>query len=378
MIDRTVLDEILPVQEPEDAADEITAELKENGFVITNYHSGGVFYTILMIFLRIRKELTELLRSVLNNMLVSHAAGAWLDLAASNYAKTRKQAQKTQGCVTVTRAVGADDGEAIKIPRGNVFKTIKDLNGTELRYFAMETVTLQKGRGSVKVPVEAEKAGGLYNVPTGQITRTLTYLGDISISNAEDWIVREGSDTEDDESLRRRCIRAWSELALVPIHDTYVNICEAIPGVLYVKVEDQHPRGQGTINVIVTSEAGTATEELLEQVRAACEEIREPDTDILVKSAEIFTQDIALTVTVPSSISRDGLAERTESAVIDLLKLRGRRELNELTHADIICKVKSEVAQIRNVIVTTPEADLFLSDDKIIIPGTITVTINGG
>ena len=54
--------------------------------------------------------------------------------------------------------------------------------------------------------------GTRYNVPPGQITRTLTYLGDVSISNGEDWIVREGSDTEDDESARTRTLRAWSEL----------------------------------------------------------------------------------------------------------------------------------------------------------------------
>lgn len=373
MIDSTVLDELLPVPELEDAAAETVEELQAEGFVITNFHSGGVFYTLLMIFLRLRNELTELLRTVLNSSLVSHASGAWLDLKASDYSKVRKQAQKAQGYVTVSRTDA--DGEAVRIPKGQVFKTIKDLNGEELRFFALEETALQKGAGSVDVLVEAEEAGSGYNVPAGQITRTLTFLGDVSISNGEDWLTREGSDTEDDESLRSRCLRAWSELALVPIHDTYVNVCESISGVLYVNVEDQHPRGQGTVDIIVTSEAGAATEDLLEKVRTACEEIREPDTDILVKSAEIVTQDIALTVSVSGSISQDGLAERVQAAVTDLLKLRGRREFNELTHADIIYKVKNEISVIRNVTVTEPAADLFLDSDKVIMPGTISVTI---
>ena len=55
---------------------------------------------------------------------------------------------------------------------------------------------------SVDVLVEAEAEGSRYNVPEGQITRTLTYIGDVKITNAADWIVREGSDTEDDESAR--------------------------------------------------------------------------------------------------------------------------------------------------------------------------------
>lgn len=62
---------------------------------------------------------------------------------------------------------------------------------------------------------------------------------------------------------------------------------------------------------------------------------------------------------------------------MDLLKIRQRRELHELTHADIIYKVKSELPSIRNVTVTEPEADLFLDKGKVILPGEITVTVQG-
>ena len=148
-------------------------------------------------------------------------------------------------------------------------------------------------------------------------------------------------------------------------------------GVLYVTVDDQHPRGQGTIDVIVTSEAGAATEALLEAVREACETIKAPDDDVLVKSAETVVQPISLTVTVPAAISQEGMENRIAAAVTDLLKIRQRRELNELTHADLIYKVKSELPDIRNVTVTQPAADLFLDSGKVILPGTITVTIRG-
>ena len=143
-------------------------------------------------------------------------------------------------------------------------------------------------------------------------------------------------------------------------------------------MKDQHPRGQGTVDIIITSEAGTATEELLDLCRAACEEIREPDTDIQVKSAEIITQDIEVTVTVPNSMNQDGILERVKTAINDLLRLRNRDvALNELSHADIIHKVKSDVSIVRNVTVTTPEADVALDVEKVIMAGKITVTVNG-
>ena len=307
-------------------------------------------------------------------MFVSHASGAWLDLKMSDYSKTRKLAQKTQGVVTVSRT--ASDGEAVKIPKGHIFKSIKDINGDELRFVALQETTLQKGASSVDIPVEAEAEGARYNVPAGQITRTLTYLGDVSITNGSGWITREGSDTEDDESARERTLRSWSELALVPLRDTYINVCSAIAGVLYVTVKDQHPRGQGTVDIIITSEAGTATEDLLEKCREVCEEIREPDTDVLVKSAEIVDQDVA--VTVASSLNQDGLAERVQASITDLLKLRNRGDsLNELTHADIIHKIKSDISTVRNVTVTTPAEDVFLTEEKVIMAGKITVTVEG-
>lgn len=375
MIDHEILDQIIPVPELEDLKEETVAELKDAGFAITNFHSGGIFHTLLMIALRIQIELLELARTILNQSFVSHASGTWLDLKMADYSKLRKQARKTRGYVTVSRT--GTDAEAVKIAKGHIFKSVKDINGEELRFFALEDTVLQKGAQSVDVLVEAETEGSRYNVPEAQITRTLTYIGEVEITNGEGWITQEGSDTEDDESARTRTLRAWSELALVPLRDTYVNVCEAISGVLYVTVNDQHPRGQGTVDVIVTSEAGAASEDLLAQCRAVCEAIREPDTDVLVKSAEIVYTDINVTVTISNSLSRDGLAERAKAAVIDLLRLRGRRVFNELTHADLIHKVKSDVSVVRNVTVTTPTEDLFLATDKVILPGTITVSVEG-
>ena len=63
--------------------------------------------------------------------------------------------------------------------------------------------------------------------------------------------------------------------------------------------------------------------------------------------------------------------------MIDLLRLRGRRVFNELTHADLIHKIKSDVSVVRNVTVTAPAEDLFLATDKVILPGTITVSVEG-
>ena len=373
MIDKSILDEVLPVPDMDTLRDKKIAELQEEGFVITNFHSGGIFYTMLMIVLRIKIELMQLLRTVLNNLFVSHATGVWLDLKMADYSKKRKKAQKTQGLVTVSRLDA--EGEAVKIPKGTVFKTVQDINGEELRFFALEAAVLQKGAQTVEVPVEAEIEGTRYNVPQEQITRTLTYLGEISVSNARDWITREGSDTEDDESARTRTLRSWSELAQRAIEDTFVNTAESVPGVLFAQADCLHPRGQGTVDVIVTGTAGEATEGLLNDVRKAVAQIAGPYDNILVKSSVTVPQDIAVTVTVSNAPDNSQIENRVRTILTGLLAVRKGRRLHELTCSDINLAIRSGCDTVTNAVVTVPASDVRLSRDKVIIPGTISVTV---
>ena len=373
MIDKSILDEVLPVPDMDTLRDQKILELQEAGFVITNFHSGGIFYTMLMIVLRVKIEFIQLLRTVLNNMFVSHATGVWLDLKMADYSKKRKKAQKTQGLVTVSRLDA--DGEAVKIPKGTVFKTVQDINGEELRFFALEAAVLQKGAQTVEVPVEAELEGTRYNVPQEQITRTLTYLGEVSVSNTKDWITREGSDTEDDESARTRTLRSWSELAQRAIEDTFINTAESVPGVLFAQADCLHPRGQGTVDVIVTGTAGEATEGLLNDVRNAVAQIAGPYDNILVKSSVTVPQDIAVTVTVSNAPDNSQIENRVRTILTGLLAVRKGRRLHELTCSDINLAIRSGCDTVTNAVVTVPDADVRLSRDKVIIPGTISVTV---
>ena len=356
MIDKEILDAVLPLPTLDELKEQKVEELKDEGFVISNFHSGGVFYTMLMIVLRIKVEVIELLRVVLNNMFVSHAGGAWLDLKMADYSKKRKKAQKTQGFVTVSRTDMT--GEAVKIPKGHVFKSILDINGEELRFFVLEAATLQKGASSVDVLVEAETEGSRYNVPAGQIVRTLTYLGDVTFSNAEDWIVREGSDTEDDESARARTLRSWSELAQRATEDTFIDAAESVPGVLFAQADCNHPRGQGTVDVIVTGTAGAG-----------------PYDNILVKSSVTVSQNISVTVTTDTADTDEAVENRVKAILTELLAVRRSRKLNELTLSDINHAIRSGYSGATNAAVSEPEADVKLGKDKVITLGDVSVTV---
>lgn len=374
MIDKDTLDAVLPLPEIEERRDELVAELKEEGFVITNFHSGGIFYTLLMIVLRIEREFKQFLRNFLNNAFVTHASGAWLDLKAADYSKKRKKAQKARGLVTVSRMDA--EGDAVKIEKGHVFKTKKDINGEELRFFVLEATVLQQGARAVDVLVEAEMEGSRYNVPEGQITRSLTFLNGIDeITNGADWITREGSDTEDDDGLKTRTLRSWSELAARPIEDTFINAAESVPGVLFAQADCQHPRGQGTVDVIVTGTAGEATEGLLDAVREAVDKIAGPYDNILVKSSVVVPQDIEVVVATDDVSDDAEIKGKVASVLTELLAVRKGRKFYELTLSDINHAIRSSYTAATNVSVTTPAQDVKLDKDKVITLGAVTVTV---
>ena len=374
MIDKDTLDAVLPLPEIEERRDELVTELKEEGFVITNFHSGGIFYTLLMIVLRIEREFKMFLRAFLNNAFVTHASGAWLDLKATDYSKKRKKAQKAQGLVTVSRTDA--EGDAVKIEKGHVFKTKKDINGEELRFFVLEATVLQQGAREVDVLVEAEMEGSRYNVPEGQITRSLTFLNGIDeITNGADWITREGSDTEDDDGLKTRTLRSWSELAARPIEDTLINAAESVHGVLFAQADCQHPRGQGTVDVIVTGTAGEATEGLLDAVREAVDKIAGPYDNILVKSSVVVPQDIEVVVATDDVSDDAEIKGKVASVLTELLAVRKGRKFYELTLSDINHAIRSSYTAATNVSVTTPAQDIKLDKDKVITLGAVTVTV---
>ena len=372
MTDNT-LDKIFPVPELSDLKEEKVQELQEAGFTITNFNSGGIFNMLLMIILELRIEFTKLLRTVLKQMYVSSATGVWLQEKGADYSKAIKEAQKTRGKITVT---ASGEHETITIPQGTVFKTEKDINGTELRYFSIANDVLLKTEQSILVEVEAEKAGAEYNVPAGKIVKTLTHLDGVeSVSNLNEWITQAGADQESEEIYRSRILNAWSELATGTTAAKYKSVAEKVNGVLYATVDQLHPRGQGTVDIIVTSTAGAASPELIGQVEQAIEEVRGEYDNVLVKSAETVYQDLQVVVIMPKLGETNGVKERCEASIQGYFKISTERDLNELILLDILYSIKKDIPESKNIRILEPAEDVMLETGKVIVLGNLTITV---
>lgn len=373
MISNKILDAIIPAPTLDELKKQTTTELEKEGFAVTNFKSGGVFHTLTMISLEIYIELTSLCRRVLSNMFVKHAQGEWVELKAQDYGKTRKPAAKTKGTLTL---IGSDGHATLTIPAGTVFRTDKDINNEELRYFSIEDATLLNTQQEVQVFIEAEKEGALYNVPQDRIVNCTRHLEGIEhITNPADWITIAGADIEDLELLRERTLNSWADLATGTTAAKYKSVAEKVTGVLYADVDQLHPRGQGSVDIIITSTAGEASGELLQKVEDAVQEVKGEYDNLLIKSAQTVHQNIDILIELPELISGEGVEEKVRYAVENYFKVSTSRKLNELVLLDLYIAIKQEVPVLKNIKIREPTNDIKLAKGNVILLGELNVTV---
>ena len=306
MIDKETLNKVCPVPEESAVMNEIKTELDEQGFIINNFNKGGIFYIIIRIFVMIYVQLLNLAQTIINNGYIKHAEGDWLEIKAADVGKARKEAVRAKGYITIYRE---DYVNALQITKGHIFKTKPDVNGVELKYYVTDETVIPAGEQTGKVLVEAEQIGTAYNLPADKITVSMIHLDGVSsINNEENWLYEEGAEIEDLESLRERCLEAWSELAERTTASKLKSVAKAVPGVLDVQIDDQHPRGQGTADIIITSTSGAATQELLNKVEAATEYLKNNYDNFLFKSSTIVNENITVKIFIAKEASTQGVA----------------------------------------------------------------------
>lgn len=373
MIDDSILDEIIPVPNANEKMDELKTELTEAGFSITKWDNGGVFYWLARICVQVHIELLKMARTMLNNMFIRHATGKWLEIKAADFSKSLKQATKTQGYITITRN---EYSGAMTITKGHMFKTAPDSNGDALTYYVMENTIIKAGEQSGRVLVEAEKAGADYNVSENRITVSMIYLEGVSnVTNAQDWIYSEGADEETETSLQNRTLASWSELATNTTSAKLKAAVEKIPGVMCAYIDDQHPRGQGTVDIIVVGTAGAASAELVKKAQAAADQLKDNYEDYLAKSGEIIYQDVDIILYLKAGSGTTDIGNTAQTLIAGAMKLSNRTDLNVFLQDDIRYVLRKNIPDYRKTVFRSPAADVELAAGKVVMLGNITVTV---
>lgn len=260
----------------------------------------GVVRGLLEIFCWGYWQIYSLLQRLLQQVSPDGATGRWLDMHAGSVDLSRRAATKARGKVRFARAVETGQDTNITIPAGRIVRTLPDGTGRIFRYSTVATAVLPAGADHVDVEVEAEDYGAAANASVGQICELVTPVtGVAGVGTPADWLVSEGADEETDASLQRRYALQW-QANNGCTKFAYMAWALSVPGVASVSILDRHPRGQGTVDIVVRGADVLPTEALLQKVREAVAPNVPINDDWLVKGP------------VPVAATIDGVLEYTD------------------------------------------------------------------
>lgn len=292
--------------------------------------------------------------------------GQWLDLHCAQVDVARKPATKARGNVLFHRG---DARGNIRIPAGRIVRTKPDGNGRIYRYVTLADAVLPESAGNVAVEVEAEEYGQLANATAGQICELATpVVGVGGVGNESDWLTSEGADEETDIALRRRYVLAWQRRAGVT-RSAYEAAALEVTGVSDVYVADQHPRGEGTVDVIVCGAAGMPTQSLLDAVRASLDEYIVINHDLLVKAPQAVPVDVKFTLELLSgdegTIRRE--AENWARAMFSPGELEGRFTIGRDVVRDRLAAGIINMPGVKRIVWESPCNDVEVPADGLAI-----------
>ena len=225
-------------------------------------------------------QLYSFLALILKQAFPDSAAGLWLDLHCRQVGLTRHRARKARGTVFFRRTGTAGN---VVIPAGRILKTRPDGAGNVYRFFTLNEAVLTDGTSEVAVGVQAENPGAGYNVTAGQISEIVTAVENVDdVENRVDWLDSEGTDDETDKALYRRFQLKWLEGSGVTRY-AYQSWGMSVTGVSEIAVLDQHPRGQGTVDVIVRGTAGEPTQQVIDEVKTVIDEEQPMNDDVQIR-----------------------------------------------------------------------------------------------
>jgi len=347
----------------------------------------GVVRGLLEIFCWGLYQLYQLLASVFEQAAPKTTTDEeWMEWHAEQVEAPRKQATKALGVVRFARVSTSGN---VPIPKGKIVRTQTDGAGNVYRYVTTEDAVIQNGMNEVAVPVEAEEYGVASNASAGQITEMVTTISGVdAVTNSADWLTSEGSDIETLEKLQERYVLRWLGNNGMTKY-AYASWALSVTGTVAVKVLDQHPRGEGTVDVIVKGAAGIPTDSLLEAVRQAVAGGAQPDDvqagppvndDWEARGPQAVPLAIAGTLILTPGTHADtaiaDASQRIRALFTDPTSVSGidPLQIGEDVTLDRLTAAVMGVTGVKKVEWTSPSADTVVAQDALATLGSLTLT----
>lgn len=329
--------------------------LGAKGFSLDAWHAGGDIRTILEADATMLADAYKLIPQIARGNFTQLAEGRWLDLLAANrYAITRKVAAVAKYRLKL-------QCEANSGPYTFQVGEIWAQNAAGLQFNNIQGGTIAQG-GVLELEFVAHQAGAAYNLPQGTINRLVTPRSGLSITNAEVSLLQAGADTETDEQLRQRIKTSWASRAPFTVRDTYVGYALQFSAVTKVRVIT-HPRGQGTIDVVLWGDGGIGND-VVSEVRTfiTSPERRSINDDVQVHAARARTVSFTATLEGNAAYKTTALAEATRL----IAKYQQESDIGSVIYKHQLVEYLMQPTGVENVILSSRN-DVRLGDREAII-----------
>ena len=289
------------------------------------------------------------------------AEGEYLDYHAQLRSLERKPALPAQGTVRFTAGEAAQSDRAI--PEGTVCMT-----AGLVRFATTQAAVLPAGELTVDVPVQALEPGTAGNVSAQTVvSMAVAPMGIASCTNPQAFA--GGADGEGDEELRARILDTFRRLpngANAAFYEQGALSFDQVAAAVVIP----KPRGLGSVDVIVSTLAGTPGEELLEQLQDYFEQRREIAVDVQVKAPTPVTVNVAVQVKAKGGWDKTQVLDQVEETLESWFdgKLLGQDVL--------LARLGSLIYGcdgVENYAVSAPAADLAVDADELPVLGTLSV-----
>lgn len=208
---------------------------------------------------------TLLAEHVMPNMFVATAERWALELKAWEHDIEPKDAEKTQGNITLTKANAAD---AVTIEAGKVVQTLP-IDGVVYKVRVLAETVIDAGQLTGKVLVEAFEACAAFNLPAGYFNIIPEEIpGIVDAVNEPNWITKLGADAESDEELALRIQNAFTSSGEWHIDDVYRSIISSVAGIRSDNIyfNNTGEVKPGTAEALILMEVGATPQPVLDQL----------------------------------------------------------------------------------------------------------------
>lgn len=300
------------------------------------------------------------LEEILKNGFALTASGEYLDFKAAEQGITRKSGVASQVKVTITGTPGSVISVGDKVTSDNLI------------FSAIENKEIRES-GTAEVTVVCDTVGTVGNIPKGAINRfPVTLSGIVSVTNNEP--ATGGFNEETDDELRDRYFEKVSLPATSGSKYHYIQWAKEINGVGDAKCLPLW-NGNGTVKVIIiNSEKGVASDELIDEVKNHIEENRPIGAEVTVASAEPLTIDVSCSLTLANGATLETAKEKITESITNYLQKNAFSQVY-ISYAQIggCILACNEIADYSNLKLNNDTQNITVSETQVPVLGVITV-----